>query len=153
MLPVEKCQLNPCLLVFQQRSKMCNWWIKTQNLRSSTNPIWKNCYASILMVYWAIPLLNLKLVIVKLLSDRLSFVLFVYFISVSSSANVSIRTYVLGYWSDIICSFYCILISSLDSKTVIGFSNFKFWKFSMTRILIIFSIILLNSITLQLDTQ
>ena len=34
----------------------------------------------------------------------------------------------LRYWCDIICSFYYILILSLESKTDIGFSNFKFWK-------------------------
>ena len=32
------------------------------------NPIWENCYAPMLMIYWAIPLLNLKLVIVKILA-------------------------------------------------------------------------------------
>ena len=47
---------------------MCDWWINAQYLRSSMNPIWKNCHLSMLMIYWAVPYTNLIFVIVKLLT-------------------------------------------------------------------------------------
>ena len=91
---------------------MCYWWIKAQYLRYFMNPIRENCYVPMSMIYWPIPLLNLKLVIAKILAVVCVcfFLLFVCFVI------FKILVYSLdpcSYWSDIICSFFYRLIQTL----------------------------------------
>ena len=43
-----------------KRIYACWFFNNTINVWSSMNPIWKNCFLSMSMIYWAVPLLNLK---------------------------------------------------------------------------------------------
>ena len=84
-----------------------NWWIKAQFSRSFMNPIWENCWAPVSMIYWAIPHLNLKVVIVKLLTV------------------VCVVFFVLFF------SFFCLFLVffSLEFKIDIGFTYFTHFTY------------------------